>query len=285
MEFLSVAGKADALERIGRFGRDGVVMAGGTYVMSEIKRGLRRPAAVIHIDRAGELAAVAGGERPEIGALATHRAIALSPSLEPYGAIRAAAATVGGWQTQNVGTIGGNLCHASPAADLVPPLLVHDARVTLESVRGARTLSLDAFLLGAGRTECAPDELLVSIDVEPMQPGARDLFVKVGRRSAMDTAILSIAIRLTLRDNGRTIEAIRIAVGGAGPTAYRATEAEAILADQSISDEATAAAAEAILARAAPIDDLRASASYRVAALPRVFARALRRAAGPAALH
>ena len=228
MEFLSVASKDEALDLLERFGDDCAVMAGGTVLMRRIARGRQNSAAIISIERIKDLRGIDSTAR-NIGSLVTLRQLATSPSLARYGSLRSAAAACGGWQTQNVGTTGGNICNASPTSDLLPPLLVHGARVNLESARrGRRTLALDSFILGLERMDRRPDELLVSVDVDPMRDDAVDTAVKVGRRSAMEIAAVSLAIRLVLRSDGRTIDDIRIAVGAVGPTVFRATEAEAI---------------------------------------------------------
>ena len=254
-------------------------MAGGTVLMRRIARGRQNSAAIISIEPIKDLRGIDSTAR-NIGSLVTLRQLATSLSLARYGSLRSAAAACGGWQTQNVGTTGGNICNASPISDLLPPLLVHGARVNLESARrGRRTLALDSFILGPEHMNRRPDELLVSVDVDPMPDDAVDTAVKVGRRRAMEIAAVSLAIRLVLRSDGRTIDDIRIAVGAVGPTVFRATEAEAILVGQSICDSAIREASHAILRRATPVSSPRASASYRLAVLPRVFDRTLRESA------
>ena len=157
------------------------------------------------------------------------------------------------------------------------------ARVTLESGKtGRRTLLLDTFVLGPRQTSRAADELMTCVDLDPMPDGAVDAYVKVRRRNTMDSPIVSLALRLTVRDRGGAIEDIRIAVAGAAPKPYRANEAEEILVGQVATRDAVAAASEALVRRASPIDDVRASASYRLAVLPRIFTRALRETAAAA---
>ena len=287
MELLSVESKHEAMELLGRFGDKSAIMAGGTSMMGRIARGRQNSAAIISIGPIKDLRrmdAGAGG----IGALVTLRQLATSSSLARYESLRVAAASCGGWQTQNVGTVGGNICNASSASDLMPPLLIHGARVNLESARGGeRTLALDAFISGPERMDRRPDELLVSVDVDPMPNDAVDTAVKVGHRGAMEIAAVSLAVRLALRHDGRTIDDIRIAIGAVGPTAFRATEAESILVGQPVCDATIREASRAILRRATPVGSPRASASYRLAVLPRVFDRALRQLAekASAGLH
>src|SRR5439155_27359274 len=106
------------------------------------------------------------------------------------------AATGGGRQTQNIGTVAGNVVNASPAADLAPPLLVADASVTLASATGARELPLDDFVLGRRTTDRRPDELVTRVALEPLGPRAGETYLKIGRRSAMEVAVVGLAARL-----------------------------------------------------------------------------------------
>jgi aerobic carbon-monoxide dehydrogenase medium subunit len=279
VDFLYVASKSEALDLLARFGDESAIMAGGTSMMARIARGRHNSAAIISIQQIKDLRRI-DATAGNIGALFTLRQLATSSSLARYNSLRIAAASCGGWQTQNVGTVGGNICNASPASDLLPPLLVHAARVNLESARGGkRTLALEAFISGPERMDRRPDELLVSVDVDSMPDDAVDMAVKVGHRGAMEIAAASLAVRLALREDGCTIDDIRIAVGAVGPTAFRATEAESILVGQPVCDAAIREASQAILRRAAPLSSPRASASYRLAVLPRVFDRALRQSA------
>ena len=127
---------------------------------------------------------------PKIGALTSLRKLADSDKLsDHYNGIRNAAASCGGWQIQSVATIGGNVCNASPSADLVPPLLAHGARLTLASKsRGSRTIDLDTFLVRYRQSEREPDELLTTIELDAPAPHTADIYIKVRRRGAMETA-------------------------------------------------------------------------------------------------
>jgi carbon-monoxide dehydrogenase medium subunit len=276
MEFLMPTTKAEALEHLARYGEDAVIMAGGTYLLYEIEFGFKNPAAIVHLGRIQDLSSVEDGERISIGAAATHRSIATLEVLGRYSALPTASSTCGGWQTQSVGTLGGNVCTAHHTADLMAPLLIHGAQLTLESVRGKRKVSLEAFVLGPQRTQRGKDELLSAIDLDPMPDDAVDAFFKVRRRHAMDSAILSVAARFALPDPAGPPADVRIAVGGGGPVPYRARDAETLLAEGPLTDEAIEEASRKVAALASPKDDSRGSAAYRAAVLPRVCARVLR---------
>ena len=201
------------------------------------------------------------GDRIEIGALVTWAEAAFS-SLPPwFDAMRAAACEVGGAQIQNRGTIAGNLCNASPAADGVPPLLALDARVRLASAQGRRELALADFVLGNRRTALQPDELLSHIIVPKPPATARSVFLKLGARRYLVISIAMVASTMTLDDAGRIGDA-RIAVGACSAVAQRLGALEARI--EGLTPAEAAATVTAVdLAGLAPIDDIRASADYR----------------------
>jgi carbon-monoxide dehydrogenase medium subunit len=270
----------EALEWLSEWGEDGCLLAGGTDAMMQLKRGEIAPGALIYIEGIGTLSSISANGRTSIGALATHAALAASgeiASRQP--ALASAARLVGGWQTQAVGTVGGNICNASPAADLAPPLLVAGSQVTLASKGGERRLPLDEFFLGRRATARRPDELLTAIDLEPLPPRSAECYLKLGRRGAMDVAVAGLAVRLTM-GGGDTIAAARVAVCALAATPRRIPEAEAALAGARLEAGALADAGQALAAAVSPIDDARATASYRRRVLPGLLARAVLQCGG-----
>jgi carbon-monoxide dehydrogenase medium subunit len=280
MRFLHVRSLDVALAELGRRGDELVVLAGGTDLMVQVHKGDVRPAGWLSI---GALSSLSGtrvepsphGQRLVIGALVSHHRLALDPQVrQAVPALAAAAATVGGWQTQEAGTLGGNVCNASPAADTLPPLLVADAQVTLGSARGRRTMPLSDFVVGRRSTLRAPDELLIALTATPLPDRAAETYLKVGPRSAMEVALVGLAVRLQLTPTGRVTDA-RIAVGSVAPVAFRAHEAERVLVGSQLEAEAVAEAGAILAAAARPVDDARASAAYRRRILPPLLARAV----------
>ena len=274
MRFCRARSLDEALELLGEWGEDGCLLAGGTDVMAQYKRGEIAPGAFIHVDRIEPLSLISMNGRTAIGALTTHCTLASDADIalrQP--AVADAARLVGGWQTQAVGTVGGNICNASPAADLAPPLLVADAHVTLASKSGERRVPLDAFFMGRHATARRPDELLSIIDLEPLPPRSAETYVKLGRRGAMDVAIVGLAVRLGLRDDG-TIGTARVAVCSVAATPRRVPEAEAVLVGGRLDEGALASAGQALVAAASPIDDARGTASYRRRVLPGMLEQA-----------
>lgn len=253
------------------------VLAGGTDLYAT---GRAQPPAGALLDISGleELRGIRqeeGGLR--IGALATWTEIASEP-LPPYAAALALAAReVGGRQVQNRGTVGGNLCNASPAADGVPALLALGASVELASAAGRRRLALDGFLLGSRRTALRGDELLVAVHVPARSAAARSVFLKLGARRYLVISIAAVAVVLDFDGAGR-VSFCGAAVGACAETARRLPALEARLLGTpraEVQARATRFLGEAeALAPLSPIDDVRASAAYRREAVRALLARA-----------
>lgn len=210
-----------------------------------------------------------------IGACTTWADIAQAKLPCAFKALQQAAVDVGGIQIQNAGTVGGNLCNASPAADGVPPLLVLDASVELASKQGIRTLPLSVFLTGPRQTARTNGELLTGILIPSVSARGTAAFQKLGARRYLVISIAMTAARLTV-DQGHVQQAA-LAVGACSATARRLPKAEAALQGQPVED------AEEILSMAhlndlSPIDDVRGSAAYRMDAALELLRRTVRQA-------
>lgn len=208
-----------------------------------------------------------------IGAATTWSEIAAADLPPAVHALQQAAQVVGGRQVQNAGTIGGNLCNASPAADGVPPLLALGAEVELASTAGMRRLPLSRFLLAPRRTDLRDGELLVAIILPDRGLAGRSAFVKLGARSHLVISIAMVAARLVV-DNGRVVEAA-VAVGSCSPVAVRLAAVEAALQGVLVEDAVDRVKTRDVQAALTPIDDVRASAAYRLEAAVTLAKRAV----------
>ncbi len=235
---------------------------GGTDVLVELTFGHERPPVLLDLSELTELRGFAeeAGGALRLGAGLTYTEAMEQPLAGRLPALAEASRTVGSPQIRNRGTLGGNLGTGSPAGDALPPLLAERAEVELASVRGARTLPLDEFLLGVKRTALAPDELVTAIRVRPS--GGAQTFAKVGPRNAMVIAICSLAVVVDTTEGE-----VRAAFGSAAVTAKRVAVP---LADARELPDRVADAAS-------PIDDVRATADYRRHALRVLAARTLER--------
>jgi CO/xanthine dehydrogenase FAD-binding subunit len=250
-----------------------VILAGGTdFYPARVGRPLDDD--VLDISRIAALRGVAETDDAwRIGALTSWTTL-VETGLPPlFDALKAAARDVGGVQIQNRGTIAGNLCNASPAADGVPPLLAMDAAVELASAAGIRTLPLSEFVLGNRRTARRADEMVTAIVVPKPEDGAVSTFLKLGARRYLVISIAMVAAVAERAADG-TVARARVAVGSCSETARRLPALEAALAGNPLSG--LGAYAEAVhLAPLSPIDDVRGSAAYRVDAALTLVRRAL----------
>lgn len=272
--YLAPAGLAEALDALARGARP---VAGGTDLVVGARQGKAPlPDDLVALHRLGALRGIADGPGGGliIGAGTAHAAIVADPRC---GGARAglpdASAIVGSHATRVTGTLGGNLANASPAADTVAPLLCMDAVLVLRSVRGERRVPLDGFATGPRRTGLAADELIVAVELPALAPGSGTCYVRLEYRRQMEIAVVGAGARVTLAD-GRIAEA-RVAMTALAPTVRRVPEAEAALVGTDGGPAAVAAAAEALAAAARPIDDVRASATYRRAMAGVVARRAI----------
>lgn len=210
-----------------------------------------------------------------IGAATTWTDIAAADLPAAMAGLQLAAREVGALQIQNRGTIGGNLCNASPAADGVPPLLTLDADVELQSVRGTRRLSLGTFLTGPRRTARAKDELVTGVFIPRHSlTGVAD-FQKLGARAYLVISIAMTAARITLERG--IVTQVSLAVGACGPVATRLTGIETAMLGHPLDIEQIQDAD--VVQALSPIDDVRADATYRGKSAAELLRRTVARAA------
>jgi CO/xanthine dehydrogenase FAD-binding subunit len=260
-------------EALTALARPHVVLAGGTdFYPARVGRAIGED--VLDI---GAIAALRGitadGSGWRLGATATWSEL-LEADLPPlFDGLKQAAREVGGRQIQNAGTLAGNLCNASPAADGVPCLLALDADIEIAGPAGRRRLPLRQFITGVRRTALAPGELAVAIHVPRPGHEARSAFLKLGTRRYLVISIAMAAATLEIAD-GR-VAAARIAVGACSPVAERLPELEAALEGAPLDGRLADRVEVAHLAPLSPIDDVRGSAAYRSDAVVTVLRRLL----------
>ncbi len=238
-------------------------MAGGTDLLPRRRAGLLAPEDIVCLERVEELRGVElQGDSLRVGATTTFAELLASPVVARRAPLLArAAASLGSPLIRNSATIGGNVCTASPAGDSLPPLHALGASVVLDSRQGRREVPIEAFVLGPGRTDLRPGELLIELRLPETRLTVQH-FEKVGQRRALAISIASLAAALRLSPGGRVEEA-RLAWGSVGPTVVRCAEAEAALQGRRLTRTSLGDAAALVREAVRPIDDLRASAWYR----------------------
>ncbi len=242
---------------------DGTPMAGGTNLLPDLRARVNSAGRFVNLSRIEELRGIDHGNgRVRMGGGTTLTDILRDPALRQAAPSLVAAAEVfAGLMVRNAATVGGNICYASPSADIVPPLLSLDAEVTLASHGGERSMPLDGFFLDYKKTVMRAGEVLTAVSWTPPEPGAANLFYKLGRRKGDAITVTGVAVTLAA-EGGRCTKA-RIALGSVAPTVFRAKDAEGILEGEALTADLIEAAARAAADACRPIDDLRASAEYR----------------------
>ncbi len=247
---------------------DATVFCGGTDLSPQTESGVRQyQAKLLNLRRIEGLCGIdAGANEIRIGATTTVSEIRASAALAEIAPVLVEAAErFASEQLRNAASIGGNICNASPAGDMIPPLLVLGASVELACVQGGavqtRRVPLDRFFVGPGKSVKLPQELLVAVVFDRPASGFKARFRKSGPRPALEISTVSIAVGA--RVAGGRLSGVRVAMGSVAPTPLRARKVEAALQGRPLDAATIAAAVEAAAEDAKPIDDVRASAWYR----------------------
>ncbi len=263
-EYLEPRTVQEAIALLSRHGCAAKLIAGGTDLLNEIRTKKIAPEYIVDIGAIPGLDSVTDDDRGtlSIGALATLRAVETSAQVKKHHAvISQAAGQIGSVAIRNVGTIAGNLCHASPAADTAPALLALGAKAKIAGPAGERTVALEDFFAAPGRTVLAHDEMLIAIEVPAMPPQTKAVYLKHAIRGAADLAIVGVAIMGSLDDG--CCRNVRIALGAVAPIPMRARRAESLLEGKTPDDALIEIAARVAAEECRPITDVRASADYR----------------------
>jgi len=262
----------DALSRISS--GDHRILAGGTdFYPAQVNKPIKE--SVLDISKLSELHGIwEEDDHWRLGAMTTWSGIADSDLPSAFRCLQLAAREVGALQIQNAGTIAGNLCNASPAADGVPPLLTLNAEVELQSVAGVRRLPLGEFIQGYRATACQPDELVTAVLVPKDLDNARSHFLKLGSRSYLVISMVMVAGVIESTADNR-VASVRIAVGACSVVAQRLAALEAELVGRELSPALADVVRADHLATLSPIDDVRATAAYRLEAAEEMVRRVL----------
>ncbi len=254
----------EAIELLSKYQNQARLLAGGTDLLIEIERGVRSPAVVVDISRIAGLDTITqdSAKNIHVGPLVTHNQVAGSQLIVDRAFPLAKACwEVGAPQIRNRGTVAGNLATASPANDTITPLWALGAFVTLQSVRGTRTLPFPEFFLGVRKTALAPDEMITDIFFPALKGDQVGAFIKLGLRRAQAISVVNVAVVLNML--GDSVTGARVTLGSVAPTIVRAENAERFLAGKVLRPDVIAHAGELAAQTITPISDVRGSAEYR----------------------
>ncbi len=245
-------------------------LSGGATLVAMMNANLAEPKAIVSLAGISELSGIAelpgGGLR--IGAMTRHRMTAEDARLTgTHAVLRNAARQIANPPVRNMGTIGGSIAFADPAADYPSALVAANAEIEIANAAGRRRVFARDFFVDWYTTACGPGEIVTAVYLPPRRPGV-GLYKKLARVSG-DFAIASVALSVATDASGISV---RIAVGGCSPKPVRTDEADAILSAKFGDAAAATAAGETLAAASDPVDDVRASADYRRLVIPRLVA-------------
>jgi len=241
------------------------VLAGGTDLLNLMRDGKISPKLIVSMKNIREFRDITGHDGGvSIGAFCTLEDIAKSERIrDRYPILSDAIQQMGSFQVRSRGTIGGNICNASPAADTAAPLMVLGAEAIIQGARGERRKPIVDFFAGPGETILQADEILTTITLPKIEGNGAGLYLKLGRRNAMEIAIVGVAVYVVLEPFNNKISDIRIAISSAAPKPLRLYEAESILKGRSPEKQLIEEAALIVRQTSDPITDVRASKEYR----------------------
>jgi len=263
LDYIAPESAAAAVALLAEHGEKACPLAGGTDLVVDLKHSPGNIHVLVDVSGLEEFRGIEEtDEGLRIGSMVTYAEIMEnSICLEKVPEVVAASHTVGAVQTRNLGTIGGNLVTCVPSADSAPALMVLDAEVTVTGADGERRMPIEEFFVGPRKTILEPHELLVDILIPKKNLGKPSSFYKFGLRKGQALALVNVAAALELKSG--KIHEPRIALGAVAPTPIRILEAEALLAGKKPSIKNIEEAARIAVTESKPIDDFRASASYR----------------------
>ncbi len=272
-EYINATSVDEVLQILGEHPSSSRIIAGGTDLLLELERGVRRGIEIlVDISRIQGLSEIRlENGRVHLGPLVTHNHCAVSPIIRRYGFPLAQASwEVGAPQIRNRSTVAGNIITASPANDTITPLMALDASITLRSLQEEREVPFSEFYSDFRQTVMRPDEMLVGISFPAIASNEAGSFVKLGLRRAQAISVVHVAVKLGFDGDipaelrtGALITEASIALGAVTPVIVRAEQAEAFLVGKELTLENIEKASEIAVESAAPIDDVRGSAAYR----------------------
>lgn len=263
----------EAVDLLASKGEGGKLLAGGTDLMPQMKERGRHPKYIVSIRDIDELRGVQysgqGGLRigagTRFGVLQRDQHVASN-----YPIVIQGARLIGSLQTQNLATVGGNICNAIPSADAVPGYVVLDADLTIQGPKGTRTIPINDIFKGPNQTSLAPDEILTLVHCAAPLPRSASAYLRHVPRKELDIAVAGVGVYVQLDETLQRITHARICLASVAPVPLRATQAEQALIGQAPTEQLINQVADLAAAEARPISDQRGSMAFR-----RVLVKAL----------
>jgi carbon-monoxide dehydrogenase medium subunit len=263
--FLRPESAEEACKLLAEFGDRAKIIAGGQSLLILLKQRLISPEYLISIKDLKELDYIKwdGESSLRIGALTPHRSVETSPSIKTeFSVLAEAERDLASVQIRNWGTIGGNICHADPASDLVPPLIALEAKVKIRSISGIREIPLEEFYRDYYETTLKPEEMLVEICIPKPRSKTGIVYSKFSLRR-VDMAVVGVAVSITMGSGNRVCKDLRIVLGSVGPVPRRVIQSENMMRMKSIDKGTIEEAAVVASEEVEPVADIYFSENYR----------------------
>jgi carbon-monoxide dehydrogenase medium subunit len=265
-EYLKAGSSQEVFDLLNEKGPDIKLMMGGTDLFIQMRDRDSGPETLLDIKGLPGMQTIDFDKKVglQVGAAVTFNQLSADKDIQKYYPVLCQSAdTVGNYQLRNRATLGGNICNASPSADMSPALLIYDAEVILISPRGERILPVGEFWLGPGQTALESDEYLKAIHFPLPPEGAAGLYLKLGRSKMGDLAVVGVGVLGYPDQDVAAGFRFRIGINSTAPTPYRVENIEAELAENPLTEESLFKAAEDAMDISAPIEDVRATALYQ----------------------
>jgi carbon-monoxide dehydrogenase medium subunit len=272
---------SEAIEILAGQANGAYPLAGGTDLLVRMKKGEITPSALVNLKCIRGLDQIEGepGKGICIGALAPISAVEHSPVVTSSHPVMVQAAShLGSPSIRNLATLGGNVGRASPASDMIPPLIVLGARAAINGPVGRRELDIEDLFSGPGTTTLSSGEIITSFFLPEMPLHSGAVYVKLCRRAGVDIALVGVGALLMLGERDAEVKDARVALAAVAPVPLRANKAEEVLLSGSLTEERLREAARAAAEGSFPITDMRTSASYRKEMVRVLTLRALEKA-------
>lgn len=279
IRYQAVSSLEEGLSCLSQYGEKAAILGGGTNLLAMLHYLPSPPEILLDLKGIQEMARIRfePSEGLTIGAFSTIRSLETSSLIRDlFPAISEAASSLASIQIRNRATLGGNLCNASPFAEMAPGMICLGAQLRIVSVQGERWLPLEEFFTGSGKNALSRGELLTEVRIPPPPPRFGCRYARHSIRRAMDLPIIGVAVALRMGATQDICADIRIALGAAGPMPMRARNAETRLRGQRIDPAALAETAVMASREASPLTNVRATAAYRSEMIQVVTRRVLR---------
>ena len=275
LDYIAPKSFDDAIKVKEQHGANARVIAGGTDLLLRMRDKVISPSVLIDLRHTSLDNIILSENFLSLGASVSLSQVLENVEIEKhFSALQTACREFAGPPIRNRATLGGNIVNASPAADLVPPLIAYDATIVLRALSGDRVIPLVEFFRGPGESLITPDEILTEIRIPLMGSSSAATFLKLGQRRSMAISQVNLTTRLTVDTSGSVID-VRIVLGAVAPIPMRAHLAEQTLSGEQLSEDLIRVAAQKAREQVTPISDVRASVEYRLEMTEVLVRRAL----------